>query len=581
MGAGGHFRRLPRDGKEVIRGPEQEREGMMSQHSEGKPDKSGFTRRGFLKAGALGTAAALAGSGPSCRPAGTREGGAWRIPSFELEEKTLEELGAGLKSGEWTCRRLAELYMERIAALDKEGPGVNAVLELNPDALRAAEQMDRELKEGLWRGSLHGIPILIKGNIDTADGMTTAAGSLALLDSKPSRDAFIVRRLQRAGAVILGKANLSEWANFRSTRSSSGWSSQGGQTKNPYALDRNPSGSSSGSAAGLSANFCAVAVGTETDGSVVSPSSLCGVVGIKPTIGLVSRNGIIPIAHSQDTAGPMGRTVADAASLLYAMAGKDADDPASSSLADRLMQGYKSLLDGGGLKGARIGVARRQFGFHEKVDRLMEEVIAALKSEGAVIFDPAEITPEEGYGNAEWEVLLYEFKADIKAYLDSRPQSAVKSLADLIAFNEEHRAEVMPFFEQELFLMAEKKGDLTTPDYLEKLARCRRLSREEGIDKALKDHKLDAVIAPTDGPAWKTDLVTGDHYLGGSSTPAAVSGYASITVPAGHVFGLPVGVSFIGGAFSEPRLITLAYAFERATKHRRPPKFLAAADLSL
>jgi amidase len=552
----------------------------MTGHIDSKDSKTGCSRRDFLKTGTLGAAAALTVSGLSCGTA--REGGlkSGNLPPFKLEEKTLEELGAGLKSGEWTCRQLAEFYLERIETLDKNGPGVNSVLELNPDALRAADQLDREIKEGIRRGSLHGIPILIKGNIDTADRMTTTAGSLALLDSKPAGDAFIVQKLRHAGAVILGKANLSEWANFRSTRSSSGWTSQGGQTRNPYALDRNPSGSSSGSAAAVSANFCAAAVGTETDGSVVSPSSLCGVVGIKPTIGLVSRSGIIPLAHSQDTAGPMGRTVADAAALLYGMAGTDTKDTSSSAYADRLMRGYKSLLDKGGLKGARIGVARTFFGFHEKVDRLMEEVIASLKSEGAVIVDPAEITPKERYGDAEYEVLLYEFKADLNTYLASRPRSTVKTLKDLIAFNEEHRKEVMPYFEQEIFLMAEKKGDLTSTDYLKALETCRRLSRTEGIDKALKDHNLEAVIAATDGPAWVTDLVTGDHFLGGSSTPAAVSGYASITLPAGYVFGLPVGVSFISGAFSEPRLITLAYAFEQATKHRRPPRFLPEADLS-
>lgn len=494
--------------------------------------------------------------------------------NFELEEATLMDLQAAMRSGEITSERLVGLYLERIGKLDKEGPALNSILEINPDALAIAKAMDEERKQKNARGSLHGIPVVIKANIDTADKMTTTAGSLALAGLRPPRDAFIVEKLRKAGAVILGKANLSEWANFRSTRSSSGWSSQGGQTKNPYALNRNPGGSSSGSAVAVAANLCAVSIGTETDGSIMCPASLCGVVGIKPTVGLVSRSGIIPIAHSQDTAGPMARTVADAAIFIGVLTGIDQRDPATSESKGKAPVDYSTFLDINGLKGARIGIARKSFGFHEKVDHLMEEAISLMKAQGAEIVDPAEIMPEEGYGDEEFEVLLYEFKADLNAYLETLgANSPVRSLKDIIAFNEEHRQEVMPYFEQEIFLMAEKKGPLTSEEYLKALEKCRRLSRTEGIDKAFDEHGLDAVVAPTDGPAWVTDLVNGDHYLGGSSQAAAVAGYPSITVPAGDVFGLPVGISFIGGAYQEGQLIKLAYAFEQASSHRHTPSF--------
>jgi len=536
----------------------------------------GMGRRDFLKIGSYSAASLVASSYLARWP---RRVNNLILKSFDdkhfaLEEATLLDLQAAMRSGEITSERLVVLYLERIDKLDKQGPAVNSILEINPEALAIAKAMDDESRQKSSRGILHGIPVVIKANIDTADQMTTTAGSLALAGSRPLRDAFIAEKLRKAGAVILGKANLSEWANFRSTRSSSGWSSQGGQTKNPYALDRNPGGSSAGSAAAVAANLCAVSIGTETDGSIMCPASLCGIVGIKPTVGLVSRSGIIPIAHSQDTAGPMARTVSDAAIFLGILTGVDQRDPATAESKEKALTDYTSFLDKNGLNGARIGVARKSFGFHEKVDRLMEEAISVMKARGAVIVDPAEIEPEERYGDAEFEVLLYEFKADLNAYLATLgPNCPVHTLKDIIAFNEEHRQEVMPYFEQEIFLMAEKKDSLSSEEYQKALEKCRRLSRTEGIDKTLEEHDLDAVVVPTDGPAWVTDLVNGDHYLGGSSQAAAVAGYPSITVPAGDVFGLPVGISFIGGAYQEGKLIKLAYSYEQASRHRYAPSF--------
>jgi amidase len=535
-------------------------------------------RRKFIGAGlTLGVAAALGG---------TTEG----FPAFassarvassadELEEASIAGLGEGMRGGKWSARELAEKYIERIERFDRKGPALNSVIELNPDALSLAAALDRERKAGRVRSPLHGIPILIKDNIDTADRMQTTAGSLALAGTPAPRDAFIAARLREAGAVILGKTNLSEWANFRSTHSTSGWSGRGGQTHNPYAVDRNPCGSSSGSGVAVAANFAAAAVGTETDGSIVCPSSASGIVGIKPTLGLVSRSGIIPISHSQDTAGPMARTVADAVMLLNALAGIDPRDRATQTSSGKSHADYTRFLDAGGLRGARIGVARKFFGFSERVDKLMSEAIDALKGAGATVIDPADLPSHGKYDDSEFEVLLYEFKADLNKYLAERGAGVPRSLKELIEFNERNRAREMPYFGQEIFLRAQAKGPLTDKAYLAALAKNQRLSRAEGIDAVMTKNRLDAIIAPTGGPPWTTDLVNGDHFSGGSSTPAAVAGYPNINVPAGYVYGLPVGISFFGRAYSEPVLIRLAYAFEQATKHRRPPQFSTTADL--
>ena len=498
--------------------------------------------------------------------------------TFELEEASIMDLQTGMQSGQHTARSIAELYINRIEGIDEQGPAINAVLEINPDALAIADELDSERRQGHLRGPLHGIPVMLKDNVDTADKMHTTAGSLALMDSVPKRDAYVVQKLRAAGAVMLGKTNLSEWANGRSTRSSSGWSARGGQARNPYALDRNPSGSSSGSGAAVASDLCAVAIGTETDGSIVLPSSANSIVGIKPTLGLVSRSGIIPCAHSYDTAGPMARSVADAAALLGGMSGVDPTDEVTKESQSRSCPDYTQFLDTGGLQGARVGVARNYFGVNEKVDALMEDAINAMKRNGATIIDPADIPTKDDIRAPQIEVVSYEFKSDIDAYLRNRG-AGVRSLEDLIAFNEQNAETEMPHFGQELFHAAEEKGPLTSLKYREALETTRRLSREEGIDAVLSTHRLDAIIAPTDGPPWLTDLITGDHRLRGSSTPAAVSGYPHITVPAGYVSGLPVGISFFSGAYSEPTLIKITYAFELATRHRKPPRFLATADL--
>ena len=549
-----------------------------------KSDHSSVNRRDFLKAGAVGAAlVAAVGTGVSFCTKEREQAGSKGRPvkpdTFQWKEATAEQLQMAMTSGELTAVSLLVAYLDRIQRLDKQGPLVNSVLELNPDAMEIARKLDTERAAGNVRGPLHGIPVLIKGNIDTHDRMSTTAGSLALAGSIPLIDASIVSRMREAGVVIMGKANLSEWANFRSTRSSSGWSSQGGQTRNPYALDRSPCGSSSGSGAAVSANFCAISVGTETDGSIVCPSNANGVVGIKPTVGLVSRSGIIPISHSQDTAGPMARSVADAAALLSVMAGSDPKDPATSAIPGTIPD-YTRFLDKDGLKGVRIGVARKYFGFHEYVDSIMETAIATMKDAGAVIVDPADIETKGKIGKPEWEVLLYEFKHNLNAYLATLGDEApARKLADLIAFNNAHPKQTMPFFRQEIFELAEAKGPLTEKAYLDALSACRKLSREKGIDATLKKHRLDAIVAPTGGPAWKIDRITGDHFLGGSSESAAVAGYPCITVPAGFVFGLPVGISFFSTKWQESTLIRLAYAFERATGARRVPEFRAEASL--
>jgi amidase len=454
------------------------------------------------------------------------------------------------------------------------------VIEVNPDAMSIAKALDDERKSRGARGPMHGIPVLIKDNIDTADRMMTTAGSYALEGSKPLQDATIAKRLRDAGAIILGKTNLSEWANFRSTHSSSGWSGRGGQTKNPYVLDRNPCGSSSGTGSGVSANHCAVGVGTETDGSIVCPSSINGLVGIKPTLGLVSRAGIIPIAHSQDTAGPMARTVTDAAILLNTLAGFDPRDSATAESRGKSSPDYTRFLDRNGLKGARLGIAREKFfGYSDITDKLINDAIAVMKDRGAIIVDPANITTAGKFDDTEFEVLLYEFKADLNAYLKSLgPTAPVKSLKDIIAFNEKDKAREMPWFAQEIMLQAEKKGPLTSKKYLDALAKNHRMSRTEGIDAVMKKHRLDAIVAPTGNPAWPTDLVNGDHFTGGSSTPAAVAGYPNINVPAGYASGLPVGISFFGRAWSEPKLIAIAFAYEQASHHRAAPKFIPSLN---
>jgi len=536
------------------------------------------SRRHLLKTAGLG--AATAGLMPALSAARELAAPEPRaaVAEFELDEITVADLQAGMVSGKHTAQSLVEKYFSRIQALDKSGPGVNSVIELNPDASSIAADLDRERRAGKVRGPLHGIPVLIKDNIDTADQMQTTAGSLALVGSKPLRDAFVAHQLRDAGAVILGKTNLSEWANIRSSHSTSGWSGRGGLTRNPYALDRNPCGSSSGSGAATAANFCALAVGTETDGSVVCPSSANGLVGIKPTLGLISRAGIIPISHSQDTAGPMARTVKDAAILLTALAGSDPNDEATKE-SDTNRTDYTRFLDPSGLKGARIGIARKYFGFSDAVDDMMNALIDEMKKQGAVIVDPADLPTHGKFDDTEFTVLLYELKADLEKYLARRPDAKIRTLKDAIEFNERDRLKEMPYFAQDVFIKAEAKGPLTSKEYTDALEANHRLSRAEGIDAVMDKNQLDAIMAPTAGPAWLSDLVNGDHAGGGSSNAAAVAGYPDITVPAGSVFGLPVGVSFFGRAWSEPALLKIAYAFEQLTKARTKPQFLPTVKL--
>ena len=502
-------------------------------------------------------------------------------PAFELDELTIADLQRGMQSGKYSARSLVEKYTDRINEIDRKGPTLKSVIELNPDAEEIAAALDRERKDGRVRGPLHGIPILIKDNIDTQDRMMTTAGSLALLGAKPFQDASVAKKLRDAGAVILGKTNLSEWANFRSTKSSSGWSARGGQTKNPYVLDRNPCGSSSGSGAAPSANLCAAAIGTETDGSIVCPSSANSLVGIKPTVGLVSRAGIIPISHSQDTAGPMARTVTDAAILLGALTGEDPRDKTTAQSRGKAYTDYTRFLDKDGLKGMRIGVASQYMGFNQHVDALLKEAHLTIARLGADVFNPADIPTKGKFDDSEFEVLLYEFKADLNAYFQSLGATTpIRSLKELIAFNESRASFEMPYFGQDIFEKAQAKGPLTDPKYLQALRKIRLLTRTQGIDFIMKKLRLDALMAPTGGPPWPTDWLNGDHFTGGYSSASAVAGYPHITVPAGYVFGLPVGVSFFGGAYSEPTLIKIAYAFEQATKVRRPPKFLPTVDFT-
>ena len=539
------------------------------------------SRRRFLKTGIASGVIAVTLPALSVAEKGVKPFNPFTaITAFELDELTIDDLATGFSSGKYSIRSVAQKYIQRIHDIDKNGPAINSVIQVNPDALKIADALDLELKQKGPRSRMHGIPVLLKDNIDTADNMETTAGSFALLDARPQKDSFVVKQLRSAGALILGKTNLSEWANMRSTHSTSGWSGRGGLTKNPYALDRNCSGSSSGSAAAAAASLCAVAIGTETDGSVVSPSSLNGLVGIKPTVGLVSRAGIIPISHSQDTAGPMTRTVKDAAILLGAMAGEDEEDTATKTQNRTSVKDYTKFLDKDGLHGARIGVLRQYFGFLPSVDKIMDASLAILKKKGAILIDPIVIDTLAQFNESEGIVLRYELKADMESYLKHRGNgSSFKTLKDLIDFNTKHADKEMPYFGQELFLQALSKGPLTDAVYLKALENNHRMTREKGIDAVMNKHKLDAIISPTDSPAWMTDLVNGDHFLGGSSQIAAVAGYPHITVPAGDVFGLPVGISFFGRAWSEPVLLRIAYAFEQATLARKPPKFLATAKI--
>ena len=557
----------------------------MSANNE-KSEKTGADRRQFLRTAAAGAAATVVLSTTSFSAQSGAQGmvaeSGGAAVSSELEEVSVQALQQGLGSGKFTARQLVEKYLSRIAALDRNGPQLNSVIEVNPEALAIADALDKERESKGARGPLHGIPVLIKDNIGTGDRMETTAGSLALVGGKPGRDSFVAAQLRAAGAVILGKTNLSEWANFRSNYATSGWSGRGGLTRNPYVLDRNPSGSSSGSGAAVSANLCAVAVGSETDGSIVSPASCCGIVGMKPTVGLISRTGIVPISHTQDTAGPMARTVADVAVLLSALAGIDTADPATSGAKGKIQSDYTRYLDANGLRGARIGVVRKAAGFSDAVDKLLQEAIAAMKSAGAEIVDPADVPTFGKFGDAEMEVLLYEFKDDLNRYLNSLgPNAAIHSLKQAIEFNEKHRQQEMPYFGQDIFTQAEAKGSLTSPDYKKALETCRQMSRTDGIDAVMDKMKLDALIAPTSGPACLTDLLDGDRTPGNSTSLAAVAGYPHITVPMGFVFGLPVGLSLFGRAWSESTLIKFAYAYEQQTKFRKMPRYLVKADLTV
>ena len=532
----------------------------------------GIGRRDFLRYGAL------AAVGPEAVVLSQVR----RSAPAAVEEVSLEALRGVLRDGSLTARAVTDACLARIGALDRQGPTLRSVIEVNPEAGGLAAALDDARAAGEPGGPLHGIPILLKDNVGTADRTTTTAGSLALRGSIPSEDAFVARRLREAGAVLLGKANLSEWANFRSTRSSSGWSARGGQCRNPYVLDRNPCGSSSGSAVAVAASLVPAAIGTETDGSIVCPGSANGIVGIKPTVGLVSRAGIIPIAHSQDTAGPLARTVRDAAIVLGVLAGPDPRDPATAASETHGVRDYTPYLDSDGLAGARIGVARGFSGFHERVDSVLERAIDTMRARGAVIVDPVALSHTRGaLGRAEQEVLFHEFKADLNAYLAALGADApVRSLAEIIEFNRRRASEEMPYFQQERLEAAERRGPLSEPRYLDARRAARRLSRDDGIDRVMDEHRLDAIVAPTGGPAWVTDLVNGDHFGGSSSAYAAAAGYPNLTVPAGFVFGLPVGISFFGRAWSEPTLIRIAYAFEQATLHRRPPRYLPTAELT-
>ena len=549
----------------------------------GPPNGRRMSRRSFLRYSAATGVAAAAVPGVASAPAGAaeRSSQAVPVPDFEWEGATIAELQHAMDSGGNSSRRIVQDFIERIGQVDLHGPRLNSVIEINPDALAIADELDRERRAGNVRGPLHGIPILLKDNVATDDRMQTTAGSLALLGSRPPRDAFIARRLREAGAVILGKANLAEWANFRSFQSSSGWTGRAGQCLNPYVLDRNPSGSSSGSGAAVAASLAAAAIGTETDGSITAPASATSVVGLKPTLGLASRSGIIPIAHSQDTAGPMARTVEDAAIVLGAITGVDARDPITKSSAGKVFLNYRRFLDPAGLRGARIGVWREgNFGFSPEADAIVENALETIRGLGAEIVDPADIPNVGEIFGPEFTVLLYEFKADVRAYLSELRNTRMRTLRDLINFNQSHERAEMRWFGQEIFLLSQTFGPLTEPAYLEALATSKRLARQ-GIDGVMDRYKLDAIVHPVSGPPWTTDLVNGDHFFPiAGTTPAAVAGYPHINVPAGYSHRhLPVGISFTGRAWSEPALLRLAYAFEQAAQARHAPRFLRSLGI--
>jgi amidase len=534
-------------------------------------------RRNFIKTSSVASLALSTLVAASCNSASTQKtaddsGAETSKDDFELNEVTIATLQQKMQTKEYTARSITEMYLKRIEAIDKSGPQLNSVIEVNKNALDMADAMDKERAHGKVRGPMHGIPVLIKDNIDTGDNMLTTAGSLALADNHAKQDAFIVKQLRAAGAVILGKTNLSEWANFRSTHSTSAWSSRGGQTKNPYILDRNPSGSSAGSGTAASANLCAVAIGTETDGSVVSPSSVNGLVGIKPTVGLLSRSGIIPISQTQDTAGPMARTVADAATLLGVLTGIDNQDAYTMASKGKSFNNYTKFLDANSLKGKRLGVEKSALSGNAVMVKLLNEALSVLRSKGAEIVEVELYKALKPVGDAEFTVLLYEFKTGLNAYL-SGANSKMKTLTDIIAYNEQHEDKAMPFFKQETLELAEKKGGLDSKEYLEALQKSNKLSRQV-IDGMLSENKLDAFVGPTNGFAVCIDLVNGDYDNGFSiSTPAAISGYPHITVPMGSSHGLPMGLSFFGAAYTEPQLITMAYAYEQASKKRVGPIF--------